>query len=217
MSKKSKAQRDEDRRREAVRRMRLHTFIALLIPVMDAWEVGLKGGGQIAEMKYRAVELSPKEARYVKMQAGKVNKARDAVVRLLGLASFEKIGKNFYATADEKLQIVSRAIYDALPEDCPHDDEVRVLTYILYAAFHDLRILTNDGRPEVKRLVSALGCLADYLIPHDSHLVHPMSDVYWKTRDALQEDPDWTRGGEIEWGESAQDKYEKEQRKKDGR
>ena len=188
MSKKSKAQRDEERRQQAISRMRLHTFIALLIPVMDAWDIGLKGGGQVGSMKYQAVEIDKKEARYVRMQSGKVNKARDAVVRLLGLASFEKTARSFYATADDKLQKLSRAVMDYLPEDCSHADELRVLTYLLYTAFYDLRILTEDGRPEVKRLVSAFGCLADYLLPADSPLVLPMNKAYYATRQAMQGD-----------------------------
>lgn len=208
MAKKSKTQRDEERRQQAISRMRLHTFIALLIPVMDAWDVGLKGGGQIGSMKYQAVEVPKNEAHYVRMQAGKIDKARDAVVRVLGLASFEKTGKSFYATADDKLQAFSRAVVDYLPEDCTHADELRVLTYLLYMAFYDLRILTEDQRPEVKKLVSALGCLADYLIKPDSPLILPMNKAYYATRNAIQGyDTVWY---DVNWDNAPQEVWFKE-------
>lgn len=209
MSKKSKAQRDEERRKEAIRRLRLHTFIAILIPIMDAWEMGMKGGGQRGSMYFKPVEVDAKEARYIKMQSGKIKKAQDEVVRMLGVDSFD-MGMGFYRTADEKLQTLSLSCIKHLPEDASRADQMRVMTYLIYTAFHDLRIITDDQRPEVKKLISALGALANHLIDRDSPLVHPMSWAYWETRDAMQEYPDWTRGGEVEWGPSEQTKYERE-------
>jgi hypothetical protein len=203
-----KAQRDEERRREAIRRLRLHTFIAILIPIMDAWEVGLKGGGEKGQMSFKAVDVEAKEARYIKMQMGKIAKARDAVVRMLGVDSFN-VGMSFYRTADEKLQTISNAVIKHLPADASRADQLRTITYIIYTAFHDLRILTDDQRPEVKKLISVLGALANHLIDRDSPLVHPMSWAYWETRDTVQEFPDWSRGDEIEWGPSEQDLYER--------
>lgn len=204
-----KAQRNEERRREAIRRMRLHTFIALLIPIMDAWEIGLKGGGEKGKLSFKSIELPSAEARYVRMMSGKIAKARDAVVRMLGVDSFD-VGMSFYRTADTKLQLVSNSVIKHLPEDGTRADQMRVITYIIYTALYDLRWLTEDQRPEVKRLVSVLGTLADHLIDRDSPLVHPMNRVYWETRDIMQEYPDWTLGGTVEWGESEQAKYERE-------
>ena len=40
-----KAERDAVRRAEAMRRMRLQTFICMLIPLLNGWTFGLKGGG----------------------------------------------------------------------------------------------------------------------------------------------------------------------------
>ena len=204
----SKKDRDEARRREAIRRLRLHTFIAILIPIMDAWEVGLKGGGQRGSMYFKPVEVDAKEARYIKMQSGKIKKAQDEVVRMLGVSSFN-VGMSFFRTADTKLQLVSNSVIKHLPVDASRADQLRTITYIIYTAFHDLRILTDDQRPEVKKLISVLGALANHFIDRDSPLVHPMSWAYWETRDAMQEFPDWTRGGEVEWGPSEQDLYEK--------
>lgn len=204
-----KAQRDEERRKEAIRRLRLHTFIAILIPIMDAWEMGMKGGGQRGSMYFKPVEVDAKEARYIKMQSGKIKKAQDEVVRMLGVNSFN-VGMSFFRTADEKLQAISNAVIKHLPADASRADQLRTITYIIYTAFHDLRIITDDQRPEVKKLISALGALANHLIDRDSPLVHPMSWAYWETRDAMQEYPDWSRGGEVEWGESEQTKYERE-------
>jgi hypothetical protein len=81
------------------------------------------------------------------------------------------------------------------------------MTYLIAAAFHDLRIITQDLRPEVKRLATAIESLANYLIKPDSHLIQPMSNAYWETRDVVQEFPDWTCDGTIEWSPSEQDKY----------
>jgi len=209
MSKGTKARRNEERRRQAVRRMRLQTFIALLIPIMEAWEFGLKGGGQHGSMTFKAVETDANTKRYVTMMNGKIKKARDAVVRVLGIESFD-VGMSFYRTADEKLQVISNAAIKHLPEGAGREEQMRVITYLIYTAFYDLRILTDDTRPEVLKLVSTLGTLANHLIDRDSPLVHPMSYAYHETKDIMQEYPDWSRGGEIEWGESAQDKYERE-------
>lgn len=207
MSKISKAQRNEQRRRAAIRRMRLQTFIAILIPVMDAWEVGLKGGGQLGSMSFKSIETDAKTARYVKMMLGKIRKARDAVVRVIGIDSFD-VGKNFYVTADEKLQIVSNAVIQHLPENADRVDQMRVITYLTYMAFYDLRILTDDQRPEVKKLVSALGCLADYLIKPDSPLVMPMNKAYYATRTAVQgSDEVWY---ELDWETAPQEVWIKE-------
>lgn len=195
MSKGTKAKRNEERRQTALARMRLHTFIALLIPTMDGWIVGLNGGGRKGNMEYRAVELPEKERRYFKMQSAKINKARDAVVHMLGLKSFD-IGKNFYMTADFKLTKISESILRNIPEGANHTDEMRMLLYIIYAAFHDLRILTDDRRPEVGKLCAAVGALANYLLPNDSPLLLPMNKVYYETRDILQESPEWY---EVDW------------------
>jgi hypothetical protein len=176
---------------------------------MDAWDFGMKGGGQRGSMYFKPVEVDAKEARYIKMMSGKIGKARDAVVRMLGVDSFD-MGMAFYRTADEKLQVVSHSVIKHLPEDGTRADQMRVITYIIYTAFYDLRWLTEDQRPEVKHLVSVLGTLADHLILRDSPLVHPMNRVYWETRDLIQEYPDWTLGGTVEWGESEQAKYERE-------
>ena len=203
MSKISKAQRDEERKREAVRRMRLHSFVALLIPTMYAWELGMRGGGRHGEMTYQAVEVPPQVARYVRMQAGRIDKARDAVVRMLGVASFERLGKNFFQTADDKLQELSLAIINALPPNATHADELRVLTYLLHTAFHDFCILTDETRPEVKKLVSVLGTLANYLIKEDSHLVMPMNKAYYATRNAIQGDD--TVWYEVNWDNAPQE------------
>lgn len=195
MSKITKAQRNEERRQAAMIRMRLHTLVAILIPTMDGWIIGLNGGGRKGNMEYRAVELPEKERRYFRMQSAKINKARDAVVRLLGLKSFD-IGQNFYITADAKLTKISESILRNIPEGSNHTDEMRVLLYIIYAALHDLRILSDDKRPEVGKLCAAVGALANHLLPNESHLLLPMNKVYYETRDLIQENPEWY---DVDW------------------
>ena len=201
MSKKTKAARNEVRQRAARNRMRLHTFIALLIPVMDAWDIGMKGGGKIGDIRFKPLDVPREEARFLKMELPKVAKARDAVVRELGIASFD-VGKNFYATADGKLQVISEAVVEALPAEASHTDSLRALTYIVYAALWDLVALTDDSRPSVQKLVSAVGRIANYILPASSSLVLPMNAAYYATRNMMQENPEWY---EVDWSNAPQE------------
>ena len=133
------------------------------------------------------------------MQAGRINKARDALVHnCMGIEAFDT-GKAFYRTADEKLQDVSARIVEALPAEQTHFDQLAVLSYVLYCAFYDYAALEDDTRTELRKLVQVLGQLANYLLPAKSPLCGPMNQVYWATRDDLQAHPDWTRGGTLEW------------------
>ena len=199
----SKNERKQLKRQAAARRrMRLHCLIALLIPIMDGWRIGIRGGGlsgKNSEIRYAPVDVTDKEKSYVRMQIGQIDKARDAVVRMLGIASFEQVGQQFYHTADEKLQAVTNAIFKYLPEKSTHTDNLRVLTYIIATAFHDLRLLTDDERPEVKRLCRVLEQFGNHLIPCDSPFLLPMNGVYWSTRDMMQENPaEWYDDG-LDW------------------
>lgn len=190
------------RQAAARRRMRLHCFIALLIPIMDGWRLGIKGGGlsgKNSEIKYAPVDVTDKEKSYIRMQMGQIDKARDAVVRMLGIASFEQVGQQFYHTADEKLQAVTNAIFKFLPETATHTDNLRVLTYIIATAFHDLRMLTVDERPELRKLCSVLEQFGNHLLPVDSPLLLPMNGVYWSTRDMMQESPASWYDADLDW------------------
>lgn len=201
-----KARKEAARKERAIRRMRLQTFIALLIPVMQGWILGVKGGGQDGPLYYNAVEVTPAQKRYIIMQAGRINKARDALVHnCMGIEAFDT-GKAFYRTADEKLQDVSARIVEALPEWQTHFDQLSVLTYVLYCAFYDYAALEDDTRTELRKLVQVLGQLANHLLPAGSPLCGPMNTVYWATRDDLQAHPDWTRGGTLEWLPSEDEK-----------
>lgn len=194
-----KAEKEAARRERAIRRMRLQTFIALLIPVMAGWQIGVKGGGNDGYVYYNAVEVTPAQKRYILMQAGRINKARDTLVReCMGLEAFD-VGKAFYRTADEKLQHISELIVDALPDSQTHYDQMVILTYIVYCAFYDYAALESDTRPQLKHLISVLGAFSNHVLPAGSPLCAPFNSVYWATRDDLQANPDWTRGGTLEW------------------
>ena len=196
-----KARKEAARKEKAIRRMRLQTFITLLIPAMQSWIIGLKGGGFDGYIRYNAIEApTQNEKRYIVMQVGRINKARDTLVReCMGLEAFKASGNAFFATADKKLMSIEEKIINALPEDQTHYEQTAVLTYIIYAAFYDYSFLENDKRPQLKHLISVIGCLANHIIPAGSMLCAPLNAVYWATRDDLQANPDWTRGGTLEW------------------
>ncbi len=194
-----KAEKEARRREKAIRRMRLQTFIALLIPVMAGWQIGLKGGGYDGFIRYNAIEADPKERRYILMQCGRINKARDGLVQeCMGLEAFN-VGKSFYRTADDKLQHLAELIVDSLPSSQTHYQQMVCLTYIIYCAFYDYAALEGDTRPELKKLITALAAFANHVLPAGSPLCAPFNRVYWATRDDLQANPDWTRGGTLEW------------------
>lgn len=201
-----KARKEAARKEKAIRRMRLQTFIALLIPVMAAWQIGVKGGGYDGDIYYRPVDVSPEQRRYILMQAGRINKARDVLVReCMGLEAFNT-GKSFFRTADEKLHDISYRIFAELPESQTRADYMTVLTYILYAALHDYRELEDDTRSQLRKLEMVLGQLANHLMPAGSPLCGPMNNVYWATRDDMQATTDWTLGGTLNWQPSEDEK-----------
>ena len=194
-----KARKEAARKERAIRRMRLQTFIALLIPVMIGWRIGINGGGYEGKFYYNKIEVSPKEKKYISMQIGLINKTREILVHeCLGIQSFYT-GQSFYETANDKLKHISELIVEALPDSQTHYDQMVVLTYIIYAAFHDYAELEDDRRNPLKQLVSALKALANHLIPAGSPLCGPLNDVYWKTRNDLQQTTDWTLGGTLNW------------------
>ena len=201
-----KAERNATRRAEAMRRMRLQTFISILIPMLHAWTIGLKGGGYDGYVRYNAIEAAPKERRYILMQCGRISKLRDKLVKAIGLESFRRIGNAFFETADRKLVGIAEKIIESLPEEQTHFDQSAIMTYIIYAAFHDYAELEDDRRPELKALISSMKAMANHLIPAGSHLCAPLNAVYWSTRDDLQQTTDWTFGGTLNWQPSEDEK-----------
>ena len=212
-----KAEKEAARREMAIRRMRLQTFIAILIPVMAGWQIGVKGGGKDGYIYYNPVEVTPAQRRYILMQIGRITKARDTFVReCMGLEAFN-VGKSFYRTADDKLQHLAELIVDSLPSSQTHYQQMVCLTYIIYCAFYDYAALEADDRPQLRRLISALGALANHVLTTGSPLCAPFNRVYWATRDDLQASPDWTRGGTLEWLPSEDEKDMMSARRKGGK
>ena len=201
-----KAERDAARRAEAMRRMRIQTFICMLIPLLNGWTFGLKGGGNDGYVKYNAIDAEQKERRYILMQCGRISKLRDALIRASGVDSFSRVGNSFFEDVDRKLVGIAEKIIAAMPEEQTHYEQTAVLTYIIYAAFHDYAELTDDRRPELKNLVSAMKAMANHLIPAGSPLCAPLNAVYWATRDDLQQTTDWTLGGTLNWQPSEDEK-----------
>lgn len=207
----TKRERDELRQKEARRRMCLHHFLALCVCFEYAWAYGLDGGGSTdAGTTYLPVNLPPAERKFVIEQWQKIVKWRMKLVEGLNDGrNWERGKQGFYTDANAKLEMIEDKAKEFWPEGT-REDFLIIQTYILHAAFHDYAILRDDRRPALRYLAQTLGTLVNRLMPKDSPLVEPMNKVYWATRDAWQEWPDWTRGGELEWGESEQDKYLKE-------
>ena len=201
-----KAARDAARRSEAMRRMRIQTFVCMLIPLLNGWTFGLKGGGNDGYVRYNAIDAEQKERRYILMQCGRISKLRDALIRASGIDSFRSVGNSFFEDVDCKLVGIAEKIIAALPEDQTHYDQTVLLTYIIYAAFHDYAELENDRSQALKDLISSMKALANHLIPAGSPLCGPLNAVYWATRDDLQQTTDWTLGGTLEWLPSEDEK-----------
>lgn len=193
-----KAERDAARRAEAMRRMRLQTFICMLIPLLNGWTFGLKGGGYDGYVRYNAIDAEPKERKYILMQCCRISKLRDALIRATGIDSF-RAGNAFFQDVNSKLVGVAEHIINVLPEEQTHFEQTVLLTYIIYAAFHDYAALEDDHRPALKDLISSMKAMANHLIPAGSPLCGPLNAVYWATRDDLQQTTDWTLGGTLNW------------------
>ena len=201
-----KAARDAARRSEAMRRMRIQTFVCMLIPLLNGWTFGLKGGGNDGYVRYNAIDAEQKERRYILMQCGRISKLRDALIRASGIEYFRRVGNSFFEDVDRKLVGIAEKIIAALPEDQTHYDQTVLLTYIIYASFHDYAELENDRSQALKDLISSMKALANHLIPAGSPLCGPLNAVYWATRDDLQQTTDWTLGGTLEWLPSEDEK-----------
>lgn len=212
MSKKSKAQRDEERRREAVRKMCLHHFLALSVVFENAWINGLAGGGTEGKTYYMPVTLAPTLVKFASEQWQKIVKWRYRFIQSLGgTGEWERASKGFYRDTEAKLRMIEDATKKVWP-DGTREDYLIMQTYLLSCAIYDWRALNDDHRQPLRYMEQALNTLTDRLLPKDSPLVHPMSEAYWLTRDAWQEYPDWTRGGTLEWTPSEQELYEREKR-----
>lgn len=209
----TKRERQEARKREIQQKMCLHHFLGLSVMFENAWTFGLAGGGRTSSTVYQPVNMDKATAKFVLAQWDKILKWRFKLVQELGgTVMWEKVPAAFYRDAEYKLNLVERKSKEAWPEGT-HEDFMIIETYLLYAALHDYAILRNDSRPALRYMVQTLGTLVNRLMPKDSPLVEPMNKVYWATRDTWQENPDWTSGGELEWGESEQDKYLREKEK----
>ena len=205
MSKAKKAARAE----EMKRKMCLHHFLALSVIFENAWQYGLAGGGIEGKTRYMSVEIEPTLAKFVREQWNKIAKWRFAYVQSLGgTECFEKASRGFYRDAEAKLRMIEDETRAAWP-DGTREDYLIMQTYLLSAAVYDWIILNDVHSAPLRYFEKTLATLTDKLLHRDSPLVHPMSLAYWRTRDKWQENPDWTRGGTLEWTPSEQELYER--------
>lgn len=203
--------RERRRQRRAMRHKRILLFTALLATALVGLQQGVKGGGVVQTESqgmdssvYRVspMHFSVKERHYVPMMLGRIEKAHEAVMILLGYENFNPMNPfnlSFYQKVSSTFTSLNSRIEKALPAYYRAKDVLVIFTYIIYCAMYDYAALENDTRPELKKLINLLGTLADYLIPEDSPLVDPMNTVYWATREELQQTTDFTCGGRIEW------------------
>lgn len=207
----TKRERDEQRRIDAIMRNRMMHLMSMLLDIQVRWEHGFVGGGRDWGQDYPAVELSGRELGMAKIRWHALNKARMDFFEAMDFdRAIKTKGQKFFRDSDNVITNLRLAALRALPENASYTDELKVLTYVVYALLHDLRILEADERPALAALVKAFGAFADWLLPKDSALVMPMNAVYWENRDGVLCCPDWTRGGTLEWAESEQDKYLRE-------
>lgn len=207
----TKRERDERRRLEAIRRMRLMHLLSLLLHVQVCWEQGFEGGGEAWGIRYMPVTLEGRRVGMTKMLMSRVNKARVVMFSIAGLKEgFDRRGKGFYEDCEAMRMNLSMEIIKALPEEASYTDGLIVLTYLVSTFLYDLQILEDDQRPELTKLVKAFNSFADWLMPKESELVGPFNAVYWATRDEVLCHPDWTRGGTLEWTPSEQELWLKE-------
>lgn len=206
----SKVEKRAARMVELKRKMCLHHFLALSVVFENAWLYGLAGGGTVDRTRYTPVCIEPKLAVFVAEQWQKILKWRFKFVQSLGgTGCFERASKGFYRDAERKLHMIEEATRKAWP-DGTREDYLIMQTYLLSCAVYDWRALNDDHRQPLRYFEQALNTLADRLLPRESPLVWPMNEAYWSTRDAWQENPDWTRGGTLEWTPSEQELWLKQ-------
>lgn len=207
----SKRERDEARRREALRKTRWLRLVGILLHLELAWGYGLRGGGRAGVVRYHALEMEPKRNSVAKMMLGRLIKARQAYMdRIDGGGKLERMDRKFFEQSDKEMTEISIEVIKALPEEASSTEALIVLTYVVYAIMHDYRVLHEDDLPELKRMMSAFGSFADWLLPRESPMVEAMNRAYFAVRDEMLGHPDWTCGGELVWLESEQEKWLRE-------
>ena len=210
----TKRERDELRRIEGIRKRRLFHLLGMLLHIQVSWEHGFVGGGEAWGAKYAPVDLEGRMLGMAKIRWHGLNKTRMAFFEAYSMdKAFDKLGQKFFRDSNNAILNINLEVIRALPPEASYTEGLICSTYLVYAMLHDLRILENDQRPELEKLVRAFGAFADWLLSQDSPLVEPMNKVYWACRDGILCTPDWTRGGELEWCESEQDKYLREKEK----
>lgn len=180
------------RQAAARRRLRLNAFCLILAPVMDAWRLGMQGGGVQAGITYPPIEPPKPLRRFIRQQCARVVKWHGLVIeQLSGESAHRSMGARFFSDACAKLQLVERAAEAA----APHASAYALLTmktYLVCAAIHDLMLIDPAcASYPLRMLRQTLSTLADKLLPPESPLILPMNWAYYQTRDVLQEDPLW--------------------------
>ena len=179
-----KAQEREHRQRQARQRVRLHTFTAMALMVLDKWN----------NNEYLRADidgLPANERRFLKMQIAKCLKVTRVVVRQLhDRQQWASPNSAFFQDASALFQDLLARICTApaTPELCRHMDIHSVMTYIIYAALYEWQYMETDEQQdteEVQRMIASLGVLADHLITNDSPFLQTLNDVFWATRDHL--------------------------------
>lgn len=179
-----KAQEQERRIRQARQRMRLHTFTALALMVLDNWK---KNDLLLADIN----NLPSNERRFLKMQIAKCFKATQVVVRMLHKKEqWPSQSSTFFIDASAIFRDLLQRICTSptTPQMCRHMDVHSVLTYLIYAALYEWQSMEQDERKdteEVQYMIKIFGVLADHLIPNDSPFLQTMNDVFWATRNSL--------------------------------
>ena len=149
----SKAQRDEERRRDTMRRNRLKHLLGMLLHIQVSWEHGFKGGGKAWNMSYAPVELEGRRLGMAKILLAKLNTARIEFFEKRQLErEFRRTGKSFFEDGDRAITDLGMEIIKALPEEASYTDGLICMTYIIHTLMHDLAILEDDNKIEIVKL-----------------------------------------------------------------
>ena len=194
----SKAERQEQRIRQAEMRNRAQRICCATIAACNRW---MFAGQTLMDSSYPAIDDVPqKELKKILAQIQKFEKHRDEWMRSMDwskIQSHDKHGKPQISTAfhTSVIEGVLRVWCDSIDKfvtNLPSTDVSRVLLYLAIMAVHDIcRIDDVEGR-EVNWMLQTGNTLAYMVIPPDRwDLIMILSEAYFDSRDKILMDPEW--------------------------
>lgn len=188
-----KAQRREERIREAKRKNFLQRWIAMSVIILNAW---MHPDESIDGIMYGSIDLTTKEKQFVKRQLAKVDFHRSDLIRRLGLKGMYYPGKKteeearckaFFESVDKETIVPIEDGVRKYYADGSHTDHLRIITYVAYANLYDWWVMHDDDcHKDIRYLVQTLGTFCDRMLPEDSPLKQAMNSIYWESWNTIQ-------------------------------